>query len=95
MDPQPALTNGTTTNGDHSSSESPSLFDADIFRRYLLNLLPPVIGANTSDLQSIFDNEFNDRVARFAADTGGVIYVVQAKEDSEGMALECSKNRTY
>jgi len=95
MDPQPALTNGTTTNGDHSSTEPPSLFDADIFRRYLLSLLPPVIGANISDLQSIFDNEFNDRVARFAADTGGVIYVVQAKEDNEGMALECPKKRTY
>jgi len=95
MDPQPALTNGTTTNGDHPSTEPPSLFDADIFRRYFLSLLPPVIGANISDLQSIFDNEFNDRVARFAADTGGVIYVVQAKEDNEGMALECPKKRTY
>ena len=44
---------------------------ADIFRRYLLSLLP-VIGANVPDLQLIFDDEFNDRVVRFSADTGGV-----------------------
>ena len=49
----------------------------------------------SKSLQSIFDNEFNDRVARFSADTGGVICVVQAKGDSEGMALKCSKYRTY
>lgn len=84
MDVQPALTNGTSVNGDHSAAEPASSFDTDIFRQYLLNLLPPVLGANVADLNSLFDHEFEERVSRFASDTGGVIYVVQAKEDHEG-----------
>jgi dynein heavy chain 1 len=61
------------------------MFDSEIFRSYLLALLPPVIGALPSELDAVFDDEFDERVARFAADTGGSLYVVKAKEDSEGM----------
>ena len=43
-----------------------------------------MLGANEADLNSLFDHEFGERVSRFAADTGGVIYVVQAKEENEG-----------
>ena len=84
MDVHGALTNGTSVNGDHPSTEHASSFDTDIFRQYLLNLLPPVLGANVADLNSLFDHEFGERVSRFASDTGAVIYVVQAKEDHEG-----------
>jgi dynein heavy chain 1 len=84
MDGSTALTNGTSVNGDHPSQEPASTFDPDIFRQYLLTLLPPVLGANPADLNSLFDSEFADRISRFAADTGGVIYVVQAKQEHEG-----------
>ena len=59
-------------------------FDSELFRSYLLNLLPPVIGANPLDLESLFDDEFEEKVARFASEAGGVVYVVKAKEESEG-----------
>jgi len=62
-----------------------SSFDTEIFRRYLLDLFLPGIGARSSDLKSLFDDEFDERVSRFAADNGGVIYVVQVKEEGEGM----------
>jgi len=64
---------------------STSSFDTEIFRRYLLDLFLPGIDARSSDLKSLFDDEFDERVSRFAADIGGVIYVVQVKEESEGM----------
>jgi hypothetical protein len=54
-------------------------FDPDIFRQYLLHLLPPMLGANVADLNSLFDHEFGERVSRFAADTGGVIYVASER----------------
>ncbi|KAF8870591.1 cytoplasmic dynein heavy chain 1 [Gymnopilus junonius] len=77
MESQQPLTNGNSNhNHDSPPSEPPtSTFDPDIFKRYLLGLLPPVI--------VLFDDEFDERVRRFAADTGGVLYVVQAKEENE------------
>ena len=85
MDPPSSLapTNGSIN---HQEPEPTSAFDPEIFRSYLLSLLPPVIGAYPSDLESLFDGEFDARVARFASDTGGVIYVVKVKEESEGMS---------
>ena len=86
MDPSSSL---PTTNGslNHQEPEpTTSVFDTEIFRSYLLSLLPPVIGANPSDLESLFDEEFDARIARFASDSGGVVYVVKVKEDSEGMS---------
>ena len=77
-----------TSNGmnhDTAPPEPSVPFDSEIFRSYLLALLPPVIGAVPSELDQIFDGEFDERVARFAADTGGTLYVVKAKEESEGV----------
>ncbi len=59
-------------------------FDPEVFRTYLLALLPPVIGATLAELDSLFDDEFNDRVARFSSEGGGVVYVVKAKDEVEG-----------
>jgi len=77
-----------TTNGinhDTTPAEPAVVFDSEIFRSYLLALLPPVIGALPSELDSLFDDEFDERVARFAADTGSSLYVIKAKEESEGV----------
>jgi dynein heavy chain 1 len=84
-------TNGSTSHdgstpppGEASTSTSASSFDPSVFRSYLLALLPPVIGASPSDLESLFDDEFDARVTRFASEAGGVLYVVKTKEDLEG-----------
>ena len=78
----------TATNGGGLSHDPPaepsSSFDPEIFRSYLSALLPPVIGALPSELDSLFDHDFDDRVARFAAEIGGVIYVVKVKDEAEG-----------
>ena len=50
------------------------------------NAFREIGGAYPSDLGSLFDEEFDARVARFASDSGGVIYVVKVKEESEGMS---------
>ncbi|KAF8883831.1 dynein heavy chain, N-terminal region 1-domain-containing protein [Infundibulicybe gibba] len=86
---EPPLTPLTTTNGSLNHEppvvETTTSFDADIFRTYLVSLLPPVIGALHSELGSLFDDEFETRVTRFATEPGGVIYVVKVKEEVEGM----------
>ncbi|KAJ3861643.1 dynein heavy chain, N-terminal region 1-domain-containing protein [Lentinula novae-zelandiae] len=75
-----------TTNG---HSETPPaeptapFFDPEIFRSYLLALLPPVIGALSSDLERIFDTDFDERVSRFSGEGGDVLYVVKAKDEVE------------
>lgn len=85
-----SLTNGNGAHHDEPSSSTQgastngTTFDPEIFQNYLKILLPPVIGANPEDLESLFDDEFDERVARFAADTVSVVYVVQVKEESEG-----------
>ena len=83
----------TATNGHHhdppqsESQTQPLSFDTDIFRTYLLALLPPVIGALPSELDSLFDDEFDERVARFAAEAGGVVYIVKVKDEVEGLSF--------
>jgi len=81
MDP-PTHTNGTI-NGD-AVVES---FDPLVFRKYLLSLLPPVIGADPADLDTLFVDEFDERVGRFATEAGGVIYVVKIKNEADGEFL--------
>jgi len=85
MDPI-TLTNGHSNSHDEPSTSTASAvsFDPEIFRTYLLALLPPVIGASPSDLESLFDDEFEARVTRFASEAGAVLYVVQTKEEIEG-----------
>ena len=85
-----ATTNGSSSH-EASTPEAPSVstaFDPAYFREYLLALLPPVIGANPVDLESLFDEEFNARVTRFASEIGGVIYVIKVKEDSDSGASQ-------
>lgn len=80
-------TNGSSNHIDQTpaaEAAAPSSFDTEVFKKYLLGLLPPVLGVDLAELYSLFDDEFEERVTRFAADTGGVIYVVQVKEVSEG-----------
>ena len=84
MDPPTTNLNGSLN---HQEPEPTSAFDSEIFRSYLLSLLPPVIGADPSELDSLFDEEFDSRIARFASDTGGVVYVVKVKEETEGMSF--------
>jgi dynein heavy chain 1 len=87
-------TNGHSdlANGEAStSSTAPSAatsFDPELFRNYLLALLPPVIGASPDDLESLFDDEFDARVTRFASEAGAVLYVVKSKEELEGAYLD-------
>ena len=82
-EPQVQPLNGTSSHD--GPVESTSSFDSSIFRSYLLSLLPPVIGATTADVESLFDDEFDERVSRFAAEGSEAIYVVKVKDDVEGM----------
>ncbi|KAG9047039.1 hypothetical protein FS837_003176 [Tulasnella sp. UAMH 9824] len=71
-------TNGTTT------TAAPTAFDPELFKSYLLALLPPVIGSTPEELEELFlDEEFEDRVSRFAAEGGSVLYVQKVKEEAE------------
>ncbi|KAH7884160.1 dynein heavy chain, N-terminal region 1-domain-containing protein [Phlebopus sp. FC_14] len=77
------LTNSNGVLPHDSPVDAPVPFDASLFHSYLLSLLPPVIGALPEELESLFDNEFDERVTRFAAEGADVIYVVKVKEESE------------
>jgi hypothetical protein len=86
------LSNTTTTNGLHNDGpvtpEAPPLpFDSAIFHSYLLSLLPPVIGATQEELGGLFDGEFDERVGRFASESGGALYVVKSRDEVEGASL--------
>ncbi|CAK5269877.1 unnamed protein product [Mycena citricolor] len=83
MDPSAPLTNG---NGiDHQPSPTPATvpLDPEIFRAYFRGLLPPVIGANPGDVEALFDETFDDRVAKFASEPNATLYVVKSKLDTE------------
>lgn len=62
-------------------------FDTSVFRSYVLALLPPILDALPEDLESLFDDMFDEHVMQFAAEGGGVIYVVKKKDDLNGAAL--------
>ncbi|GJE97982.1 Dynein heavy chain N-terminala domain-containing protein [Phanerochaete sordida] len=85
---EPALMNGS--NGIHTNGalqdgpvEPTIAFDPAVFRSYMLALLPPLLGALPEELESIFDDEFDERVSRFAGEGGGSIYVVKKKDEAE------------
>ena len=83
--------NGLVPHENGSAEPSPTIqpFDATVFRSYLTSLLPPVLGASLDELEAIFDDEFEERASRFAAEGGGVIYVVKVKDESEGACPVC------
>lgn len=76
--------NGNGVVHDGPSDSPASAFDTSVFREYLLALLPPMIGAVPADLESLSDDEFDERVQKFAGEGGGVIYVVKRKDEVEG-----------
>jgi hypothetical protein len=67
-----------------SGSGSGSAFDSSVVRTYLSGLLPALLGANMEDLWSLFEDEFEERVQRFAGEGSGVMYVTKIKHDLGG-----------
>ena len=67
----------------------PPPFDADALRAYLSVLLPVLLGTPPTDIEPIFDEDFAERAARFAAEGGGPLYVVKVKDDVEGAFCAC------
>src|ERR1700761_5985529 len=69
-----------------STQSTPSTFDVSVFRTYLLNLLPPVLGATIHELEdSLFDSDFEERVTKFANEPSVVVYILKKKEDVNGL----------
>ena len=82
----PAAADGT--DGTTNSTPASVPFDASILRDYLLALLPPMFGAQKGELEAqIFDPEFEERVARFAAEGGNPLYVVKVRDEVEGLSI--------
>ncbi|KAL1716082.1 dynein heavy chain [Schizophyllum commune] len=71
----------------------PSNFDPELFRGYLLALLPPLTGADPAELDILFDSEYEEKVSKFAAEGANVIYVVKAREGP--VDTEAYNNFTY
>lgn len=90
------LTNGsgsvhTNGNGNGNGTAQPDgpvetaiTFEPSVFRTYLLSLIPPLLGAAPEDLETLLDDDFDERVTKFAGEGGGAIYVVKKKEDNGG-----------
>ncbi|KAG2358351.1 cytoplasmic dynein heavy chain 1 [Suillus spraguei] len=81
--PTTPLTNSNGALPHDSPVDTPPPFDTSVFRTYLESLLPPVLGTQPEELVGLFDDEFDERVTRFAAEGGGVIYVVKTKDETE------------
>lgn len=65
-----------TTNGTHPAL----VLEPDAFKAYLLLLVPALLGASPEELEAtLFDSEFEERVARFSTESGGAIYVSKLK----------------
>jgi dynein heavy chain 1 len=92
LSPTIPTTNGVNGILHHDGpSESPApttttttTFDPAVFQSYLLSLLPPVLGVSPEELETLFDEEFEEKVLRFASETGGVVYVVKLRDTTEG-----------
>ena len=82
--PDLALDGPAAVNGNGNANPLPSI-DSNVFRSYLLALLPVVLAASTEDIEStLFDDEFDERVSKFASEGNSVIYVEKTRIDSEG-----------
>lgn len=81
----PPATNGIISTEPSLEPANPTAFDNDIFRNYILTLLPPVLGASTEDLEStLFDQDFAERVAKFATEPTTVVYILKRKDEVTG-----------
>ncbi|KAJ7210662.1 dynein heavy chain [Mycena haematopus] len=92
--PTPLAVNG---NGlDHQQQQQPGVpFDAEVFRVYLRALLPPVIACPPDDVEGLFDDTFDDRVAKFASEPGAVLYVVKSKYSRDDAAEDDQQSYEY
>lgn len=93
LEPQELYANGTNGTpplvSDATLPITPSAapsFDPAQFRTYLLALLPPVLGATVDELESsLFESDFDERAARFAAEGAEAIYIVKTRRgDPDG-----------
>lgn len=88
--PETPMTPSTPINGTNGAfhTDGPSTssnFEPGILRAYLLSLLPPMLGSTREELEEAFsDAEFDDRVSKFASESGATIYVVKSRDDSAG-----------
>lgn len=83
--PEPAHDGPAAVNGNGNANPLPSI-DPNVFRSYLLALLPVVLAASLEDIEStLFEDEFDERVLRFASEGNSVIYVEKTRIDSEGV----------
>lgn len=77
--------NGNGTPTEATSATAVTAFDPELFKSYLLSLLPPIFGATREELEyTLFDDEFEDRVSKFAAEGGSVLYVQKVRDEAEG-----------
>ncbi|KZT24393.1 hypothetical protein NEOLEDRAFT_1094681 [Neolentinus lepideus HHB14362 ss-1] len=76
--------NGTSHHDGPVEPASAPAFDSAVFREFLLSVLPPLMAASPRDLESVFNDDFDERVSRFAAEGGGAMYVVKMKDEVEG-----------
>ena len=83
-------TNGVSTPTDGTAQQNGATtpanvappFDNDLLRAYLLQLLPPLLGASPEELEDqILGSDFEELASRFAAEGGGPLYVVKVKEE--------------
>ncbi|TFK48049.1 cytoplasmic dynein heavy chain 1 [Heliocybe sulcata] len=75
--------NGTSHHDGPVDGASATSFDPAVFRDFLFSVLPPLMAASLQDLESIFDDDFDERVSRFAAEGGGAMYVTKTKDEVE------------
>jgi hypothetical protein len=91
----PPGANGIITPEPSLEPANPTAFDVEVFRQYILSLLPPVLGASIEDLENtLFDHDFDDRVSKFASEPGAVVYVLKKKDEAIGThssAVQTSK----
>ena len=70
----------------------PASFDVEVFKDYILKLLPLVLGAETNDLESSLFSfpDTLEKCKRFASDAQTpVLYVFKEKEESEEDSTFC------
>ncbi|KAF8208519.1 dynein heavy chain, N-terminal region 1-domain-containing protein [Mycena galopus ATCC 62051] len=98
MDPPstPLPVNGNGNGLEHQQQQQPGVsFDAEVFRVYLRALLPPVIACHPDDVEGLFDDTFDDRVAKFASDPGAVLYCVKSKYSRDDGAEDDQQSYEY
>jgi hypothetical protein len=104
LPPSPAVNgNGSTFAQDALSSVNGTsthpvlVLEPAAFKAYLLALVPALLGAPLDELEeSLFDGDFEDRVARFSTESGGAIYVSKLKTDLEGaLSLANAQSDAY